>query len=101
MSWGPTIAVVISHTMAHSQRLASSGRLLALIVLVGVIHTVAALSVQDVVSAVQDAAAAALTPDNLQKYKAEMLGLCLAVLYIMSYLRGVGAIKQIARAWVK
>lgn len=86
--------------MAHSQRPASSGQLLALILLVGVLHTVAALSVQDVVTAVQDAAAAALTPANLEKYKAELLGLCLAVLYVLMYLRGAGAIRQLARAWV-
>jgi hypothetical protein len=87
--------------MAHSQRLASSGKLLVLIVCAGVLHTAAALSVQDVVTAVQDAAAAALTPDNLQKYKAELLGLCLAVLYILMYLRAAGETRQMARSWVK
>jgi hypothetical protein len=86
--------------MAHSQRLTSSGKLLALIVVVGVLHTVAALSIEDVAAAVQDAAAAALTPDNLHKYKAELLGLCVAVLYILLYLRGAGATRQLARAWV-
>lgn len=55
---------------------------------------VAALTVQDVATAVLD-------PDNLQKYKFELAGLAVVVLYLIVMWRGAEHIKQLARAWVR
>jgi hypothetical protein len=50
---------------------------------------------------VQDVATAVLSPENLQKYKLELLGLAVVALYMIVMWRGTEHIKQLARAWVR
>lgn len=68
--------------------------LLTLVIALSTPYASAALSVQDVVAAVT-------SPENLQQYRFELMGLSFILLYLLSYLRGAGAIKQQARAWVR
>lgn len=78
--------------MAPQQHLAHF--VLLAVVMAAFVSLVAAFSVQDVATAV-------LSPDNLQKYKFELVGLAVVVLYMIVMWRGTAHIKQLARAWVR
>lgn len=47
----------------------------------------------------QELKAAALDPDNLQKYKLELLALLFVVVYGLAYLKGASSIRKLAREW--
>jgi len=49
----------------------------------------------------QELKAAALDPDNLQKYKLELLALLFVVVYGLAYLKGASSIRKLAREWTR
>lgn len=42
-----------------------------------------------------------LSPENLQKYKLELLFIAIIAIYGLFYLRGCGIIKKLATGWTK
>lgn len=49
----------------------------------------------------QELKAAALDPNNLQKYKLELLALLFVVVYGLAYLKGASSIRKLAREWTR
>ena len=50
---------------------------------------------------VQEIGEAVLDPENLHKYRFELLGLACVALYGLAYARGSAAIRKKAKAWVR